>query len=387
MPSTQLLNKLIIDRRRGLPLHIQIQRALRELIDLHFADRDAFFTEAELVESLGISRPTVRQALSELDREGLLLRRPAIGTIVTKIPSARISASTSPASTSPASIKLRGNIAENHTACMGIFLPEYDSEFLAMLLQKIMEESRRQNLPIQTYYTHRGDDLKRAYKQLSRGPAEERFLLLDSSPELSQALWDAGYRTVALEAQSEHYAGASVETDAAMAVQIGIDYLRTLGHRRIALLVNEPMDRSTVQQKVSQFQRALPEGRIVVCGTQQWENSFEAAYAHMSEVWGSEPGFRPTALMTTSDPGAWAALRWFAEHEVSVPHDVSVLGFEDARSSRFMHPSLSTLAHPIEALVQAALTMLWEIHWNPSSQRLAPSLVIRDSTGAAPTSE
>jgi DNA-binding LacI/PurR family transcriptional regulator len=382
MASTQLLNKLIIDRRRGLPLHIQIQRALRELIDLHFADGDAFFTEAELVESLGISRPTVRQALSELNREGLLLRRPAIGTIITKTPSAHI-----PASASPASTKLRKNMAEKQTACMGIFLPEYDSEFLAMLLQKIMEESRLRNLPVQTYYTHRGDDLKWAYKQISRSPNEERFLLLDSSLELSQALWDAGYRTVAVEAQAENYAGASVETDAAMAVQIGIDYLRALSHKRITLLINEPVERSSVQQKVSQFQQALPEGRIVVCGTQEWENSFEAAYAHMSEVWGSEPGLRPTALMTTSDPGAWAALRWFAEHGVSVPHDVSVLGFEDARSSRFMHPSLSTLAHPIEALVQAALTMLWEVHWNPSRQRLAPHLVIRDSTGAAPTSE
>ena len=390
MASVQLLNKLIlldkliIDRRRGSPLHLQIQRTLRELIDLHFEDGDAFFTEAELVQRLGISRPTIRQALGELNREGLLLRRPSIGTIITKVPTSEVSSAHIGASVALVPSETRPSQSPKRLSYMGVFLPAYDSEILAMLLQKIVEESHRRDLPLQTYYTHRGDDLKRAYKQVGHGPDDERFILMDSSLELSRALWESGYRTVTVDAQEEDYSGASVETDAAMAAQMGVDYLWSLGHERITFLANEPEERRSVQEKIAQFRRALPTGRVISCGTRDWENSFEAAYARMGDVWAVSPAQRPTAVMTASDAGAWAALRWFAERGVSVPGTVSVLGFEDARSSRFMHPALSSLAHPVEAQAQAAFDMLWGINWNPTRLRLAPSLIIRDSTGAVP---
>ena len=136
-----------------------------------------------------------------------------------------------------------------------------------------------------------------------------------------------------------------VETDARMAAQMGVDFLRALGHERITLLVNEPATVISVQEKIEQFRVSYPHGRVVICGTQVWDNSYQASYAHMGEVWNVAPSEQPTAIMTTSDPGAWAALRWLAERHVSVPGQVSVLGFEDVRSSRFMHPSLSSIAH------------------------------------------
>ena len=231
MPSIDLLDKFIIDRRRGAPLHEQILRALRKMIEAHFQDGDAFFTEMEIVERLGVSRATVRQALGELSRDGTLLRRPSIGTVVSK----------KVVTTGHSGMPFVGE--QTGLSYVGVVIPEYDSEMTAMLLQKIVEESRFRGYTVQAYYTHRGEDLQRAYRQIRRSPAEERFILYltpEATVELSEALWDSGYRTVSIEAPSRTYSGTVVETDARMAVQMGIDYLRSLGHERITLLVNEP---------------------------------------------------------------------------------------------------------------------------------------------------
>jgi len=369
--SIDILDKFIIDRRRGVPLHTQILRALRKLIETDFMDGDSFFNEMLIAERLGVSRATVRQALGELSREGILIRRPSVGTVVNKSALAPQGSVASSSKSAPA------------LAYVGFVVPEYDSELAGMLLQKIAEECRRRGHTLHTYYTHRGEDLQRAYSQIQKPPSEECFVLFlppEATEELSGALGDAGYRTVSIDMPSRSYKGAVTETDSRMAVQLGIDYLRSLGHERITLLVNEPALRMSVQEKIEHFRRILPDGQVVICGTDDWESSYAAAYNHMEDVWNGAP----TAIMTVSDPGAWAAMRWLDEQGIDVPSKVSVLGFEDARSSRFMRPALSTIAHPLEDLASAALDLLWQDGAEGIVNRLAPNLIIRESTGPVP---
>ena len=361
MQSLEILDDLIVDRRRAAPMHTQVEQALRLIIERHFTNGDAFFTEAQLVDRIGVSRPTVRQALAELTRDGMLLRRPSVGTIV---------------------VNTRPGAAPAKTQHVGVVLAEFESEYLAMLLQQIMIECRHRNFQLHSYYVHEGESAEQATQQISLGPEDVRVIVI--APLLLRWLVERGYRTVCIENPARNSTLRVVETDARMAVQMGVDYLRALGHERITLLVNEPAGVLSVQEKIDQFRSAQPQGQVVICGTQVWDNSYQAAYAHMSEVWNRNPAERSTALMTVSDPGAWAALRWLSEQGVSVPGLMSVLGFEDVRSSRFMHPSLSTIAHPIEAIARTAIEVLWEEDGADHQRRLAPNLMIRESTGPAP---
>ncbi len=355
LPALDLLNPRMIDRLRSAPLHSQAEAALREIIEQHFQNGDVFFKELEIAERFGISRPTVRQALGTLTRSGFLDRRPFFGTIVTK--------------SAPA-------LQRTKTQHVAIFVSDYDLEHLSAFLQKIMEECRQRGHVAHSYYIRWVEDIDLNHRHMLRSPAEERCISL-TSESIFNALQDAGYRTVCLEAPSRDFTGLAVETDPRMAVQIGVDYLRSLGHEKITLLVNEPASVLNVQDKIEQFRAAHPVGEVVNCGTKLWENSYQAAYAHMPQVWAS----RPTAIMTTSDPGGWAALHWLAEQGIPVPGEVSVLGYENARSSQFVRPALSTVAHPLEALAAAALEILWGEEETNRTCLLPPNLIIRDSTG------
>ncbi len=72
-----------IDKHSPIPLYYQIMSQLREKIaEGAYAVNDALPTERELVETYQVSRMTIRQALSELVNEGILVRRKGIGTFV-----------------------------------------------------------------------------------------------------------------------------------------------------------------------------------------------------------------------------------------------------------------------------------------------------------------
>jgi GntR family transcriptional regulator len=66
---------------RGVPLYVQLRELIRESIRLgQWAPDEPLPTEAELQKQHGLSRSTVRQALSDLAHEGLLVRYPGRGT-------------------------------------------------------------------------------------------------------------------------------------------------------------------------------------------------------------------------------------------------------------------------------------------------------------------
>lgn len=342
------------------PLHMQVQRLLRGAIKDHFEDGQAFWPELVLMEKLGVSRNTVRQALSQLTREGLLLQESTKTRLVSKA-----------------------------TTQVGIFLQIYNSDFRADLLHHVARVCHdERGCELRIFYTTQPDKMLENFMRLGLSEHKIRLLLFDGAERnlrLHNALSHHGYRTVMIDTCPPGYQGAFVGTDAAEVVRVGVNHLVNLGHRRITLLVNEPAHEETVQVKIATFQalmqqHKIADGQVHICRGTANQSAFDLGYNAMDSLW-SQPN-RPTAIFTASDPGAWGVLKWLGERHVPVPQQVSVLGFEGARPSQFTHPSLSTVAHPIEELAHRAVEMLFQEESGP--QFLPPTLIVRDSTGRAP---
>ena len=77
------INASVLDRNSPVPLYFQIAQALQDAIEggkLQPGDRlDA---ELDLAERLGVSRPTVRQAVDRLVQQGLVARHRGVGNVV-----------------------------------------------------------------------------------------------------------------------------------------------------------------------------------------------------------------------------------------------------------------------------------------------------------------
>jgi GntR family transcriptional regulator len=74
-----------LQNTRGVPLYVQLRELIREAIRQgRWGPEEALPTEAELQQQYSLSRSTVRQALTELVHEGLLVRHPGRGTFASQ---------------------------------------------------------------------------------------------------------------------------------------------------------------------------------------------------------------------------------------------------------------------------------------------------------------
>jgi DNA-binding GntR family transcriptional regulator len=80
---TSLVQRISIDRASPVPLYFQLAQRIEELIaGGELAPGDRLENEVQLADRLGVSRPTMRQAIQYLVDKGLLVRKRGVGTQV-----------------------------------------------------------------------------------------------------------------------------------------------------------------------------------------------------------------------------------------------------------------------------------------------------------------
>ena len=98
-----------------------------------------------------------------------------------------------------------------------------------------------------------------------------------------------------------------------------------------------------------------------------------------------------TAIFCFNDIAAIGAIRALKDAGLSVPGDVSVVGFDDIQSAAYSTPSLTTVRQPLLEMGRRGAQILLEriAHREneyPSEIVMAPEFVIRESTGPASAS-
>jgi LacI family transcriptional regulator len=96
-----------------------------------------------------------------------------------------------------------------------------------------------------------------------------------------------------------------------------------------------------------------------------------------------------TALFATNDLMAAGAIRALAERGISVPAEMSVIGFDDAPLAEMISPALTTMRQPLQDMAHAAVSLLLaritDANGGPPTRRILPtSLVVRESTARKP---
>lgn len=177
----------------------------------------------------------------------------------------------------------------------------------------------------------------------------------------------------------------SVHIDNAAAARTAMEHLYTLGHERIAV-VGGPQDNPLHRQRLEGVKvAARARGRMRQLQLVPGDFSVESGHA-AARTWLDHPA-RPTAAFCFSDQMALGVLAACREHGVRVPHDFSVVGFDDLASSRYLSPPLTTIAQPMREIGMRAVNLLLAIiaaTQTPLQQTLDFSLMLRGSTAPPP---
>jgi LacI family transcriptional regulator len=161
--------------------------------------------------------------------------------------------------------------------------------------------------------------------------------------------------------------------------------LAALGHRRIGVISGPPA-LTTTQDRLAGFRRGLrqagisPSDRLVRPGDFTRDGGERA----MDDL--LDAGEDITAVFALNDVMAIGALRALRRCGVRVPDDISVAGFDDIPIAADVWPPLSTVRVPLVDLGAQAVDLVLE----PQKvrfrfEKLPTTVVIRDSTGSAPS--
>ncbi len=185
----------------------------------------------------------------------------------------------------------------------------------------------------------------------------------------------------------------TVSIDNAGATYAGTWHLIGMGHREITFVATRD-SLAHMTQRVDGYRRAMAEAglgehaNVLYAGV----SIEECRHSLQEQVFSRKP---PTALFASAYIATLGAIKAARQTGLEIPRDVSLLGFDDSDWMSVLKPTISTVAQPIEAMVETAWRLLMQRIDEPerpvshiahkTQMRVRESVVPLQARDAAPT--
>jgi len=285
------------------------------------------------------------------------------------------------------------SLRKSRSLSVGVLAPDLSEGYFTRVMSGVVEELTAAHY---FYFTACHDwnrELIEQYPQMLVERAVDGFLLLNTPADSI----DVPVPVVAISAHSAAANITDIVLDHHLAVEQALTHLYSLGHRRIAFMrgpraIPDSEFRWTAIQNVArEIGIKIDPALVIRIDTAGW--SMKTGYHPMAP----EIGYKPmqaliektrnfTAVFCFNDIAAIGAIRALKDIGLTVPGDVSVVGFDDIQSAAYSTPSLTTVRQPLLEMGRRGAQVLLERIGDkekkfPAEIVMAPELVIRESTG------
>ncbi|WP_223166755.1 LacI family DNA-binding transcriptional regulator [Nonomuraea sp. SYSU D8015] len=279
------------------------------------------------------------------------------------------------------------------TFTIGVLLPHIRNPFFADILDGLTEEisgAGYQAVIVQSG----GPDLRRERAAIDALVDRQADGILMIAPVTARTQLEETAKTTPTVVLGRHERSAVYDVvldDDEAGTELVVEHLIALGHRRIAHITDPAGGRAgplTLPQHVraKTYERLMTEHglteHIAIAATSYTE---EGGYAGTRELLARTP--RPTAIFAGMDQAAFGALAAVHEAGLTVPGDISVVGYDNARAAALAHISLTSVDQDGAIMGKTAGRLLLErIQGRTSAVRFSvtPTLVPRRSTAPPP---
>ncbi len=278
---------------------------------------------------------------------------------------------------------------------IGVLVSSMDNPFYVEVAQQIQDQAARRGYEAVLANSGRWDVEKEAaaVRYLSSLRVEGVVLIIRAGRHRSehiQALLARGCKVVDRHAPGQAIQGcSSICVDTQQGARQAAEHLISLGHRRLAVMLVLPRGmRIDLAQhpKLRGVHQAVKQAGLSADAVEiipyHEESLAEASQAVVRRLREDRP--LPTAVLANNDMYALAAMNAVRRVGLSVPEDVSVVGFDNIEASAFYSPPLTTVSQTHMQMGEHAVQMLLDQIEHPGKPpamlKLEPKLVIREST-------
>ena len=276
------------------------------------------------------------------------------------------------------------SLVTRSTQTIALLLPDITNPFYAALVSGIQERALETGHTMLLCTTEGDPEREEQYLSLLRAKQVDGVLVdgLVLPPDRITRFVREGLPIVCLDRDIDSTLVPLVQVDNRLGARLATEHLLELGHERIGHIAGPP-DLGISDERIEGYRDALRAAGIAVdpeliaVGSFTEEGGYEAARV-LSDKWDL------TALFAANDLSAIGALSALVQSGRRVPEEVSVVGFDDLRLSRFTNPPLTTVHQPAGEIARHAAELLLELASGRPVERmlyfLEPGLVVRSST-------
>ncbi len=339
------------------PLYLQVKdEILHRMLQTDIHEGERLPTEAVLVETLGVSRATVKRALGQMVAEGLVEQRVGSGTYVL-----------------PYMVELRRQQLVKPKR-IALVVPEIADRYSYRILRAVCRQTEEYNDDLELYNTfNNAEKESRILRRLEAGQIDGIILWPAASYGVNAVLrefTDKGVPLVLIDHNLPELNGYCVTSDHVSAGYQATRYLLEKGHRRIGFIDTAEIMAPSQLERVQGYRRALeewgvptprnlPEIYFPKGENEEFKTAVRAYFENQPEVTAAVCG--GGVMMRV--------VRVLNQMGRSVPQDISLVCFDGFENSRYLACPPTYVRQSEEEIGRRVVQVLHQMFVNPQLQR------------------
>ncbi|MDQ0220696.1 LacI family transcriptional regulator [Peribacillus cavernae] len=249
------------------------------------------------------------------------------------------------------------SMVTRQTNMVAVLLPDIANPFFGEIVRGIERTLRANKLNVFLMTSEEDVGLENSFIQLSQNYNVDGMILC--SPRLDEA----NLRRMIPKISPVVLLNRDVDTDGAACVVVDANYggyaatkyLIEQGHTKIGIIAGPPRAYSSMQ-RLEGYKKALQEFNIPL--ETDLIMQVEADNKGVHQIAEQLIKKQVTAITTYNDLAAAHVIQACTDLKLSVPDDISVIGFDGIEISQFMNPSLTTMSLPLFEMGQTIANIL-----------------------------
>ncbi|WP_203641886.1 ribose utilization transcriptional repressor RbsR [Levilactobacillus andaensis] len=249
------------------------------------------------------------------------------------------------------------NLIMKSAQTIGVLVPNLGNPFFSMFIRGVQEASRERHFIPLIFGANHDEKLESYYVEELIKRAVDGLIIASASitaEAIDNILKKNGIPYLLID-QNGGPSLDRIRIDDEQGGQLAAEHLLALGHRKIAVVMPEhPTDNLVIRlagfkERLAEAGVTLPDSAVVISPMTKL-GGYQATAGIMAQ--------KPTAVFAINDETALGLMRGLHEQGLSVPADISVMGYDDIDLDEYVVPKLSSIRQPVVTMGQQATTLL-----------------------------
>lgn len=273
---------------------------------------------------------------------------------------------------------------------IGLIVPDISNPFFSAVIKSLAGELRKGGYNFIVYDTDEDISIERSAVKSLLEKRVDGLIIASVGQEFShiQKIHDTKIPIVMIDRCFDSLDIDSVSVDNVKGAMFAVHHLINEGHTRIAFIQGLPGTYAN-ETRLQGYKQALTDSGITIDEHLIVGDDFRSLNGYLETKHLLQLSPPPTAIFTAGDLIALGALEACRENGIRIPHDISLVTFDDPVFTSYLSPALTAIEQPITKMTEMAVAMLYRRMRNPNDERrkvlLEPKLNIRNSVARLTT--